>query len=95
MTKKKLVLVKTLSVFQNKYVFEVDAKTDIAKFVEKLKLDDDDIEEFSQKHLGETCESYTVISNKAYHKLFNKENNYLKSWDKKTKENLINRRGDK
>ena len=45
--------------------------------------------EFSQSHLGENISRVTEITKKQYMELFDKDNDYLKTWDEDQKLNFI------
>jgi type IV secretory pathway TrbF-like protein len=48
-------------------------------------------QEFSQMHLGEVITSVREISNDEYLKIFDEDNDYLKSWDDEKKFSLIHK----
>lgn len=48
-------------------------------------------QEFSQKHLDEIITSTREISDEEYLRLFNEDNDYLKSWDNEKKFSLIHK----
>lgn len=81
-----LVLVETISTFRHRYVVEVP------KGKKEWALDTvtcEEVNEFSQEHIGESIVSHRVISTDEYHVLFDEDNEYLKSWDKDLKESFI------
>jgi hypothetical protein len=47
--------------------------------------------EFSQNHIDQLVTSSRKISKKEYLKLFDEDNEYLKSWDKEKKLSFINK----
>jgi hypothetical protein len=83
----KLVLVDAISTFHVRYVVETsDDEVDQAITAVKLgKVQD----EFSQKHLGETVISQRVVSVDEYLELFDKDNDYLKTWTPEQKMRYI------
>jgi hypothetical protein len=82
----KLVLVDAISTFHVRYVVET-ADSDVDKAIEVVKLGVHD--EFSQKHLGETVISQRVVSVDEYLELFDKDNDYLKTWTPEQKMRYI------
>lgn len=86
---KKLVLVETLSQFRIRYAVEVEVEDDIDHAIDQLV--NGRAEEMSQEHLGEIPISNREITREEYLNLFNKDNDYLKSWTDDQKFNLINR----
>lgn len=84
--KNNLYLVDTISTFRVRYVVRAASIEDAQHQIEVA----DKIKEFSQKHISEEPIDVRVINEKEYLELFNKENDYLKSWDKKQKLRLIN-----
>ena len=91
MMTKKLVMVETLSQFLIRYVIEVEGDNNEA--VEEVEKRQNDIEfnEFSQKHLGSLILSNREITEEEYLKLFNQDNDYLRSWNDEQKNKFINR----
>ena len=85
---KKLVLVDCLSQFRIRYVVEVE--DDIDHALDEV-LCNEHIEEMSQEHLGEMSISHREITCEEYLTIFNKDNEYLKSWTDDQKLRLINR----
>jgi hypothetical protein len=87
MTKKvktKLVMVETVSSFRIRYVVELpeDAEEEMAH---DRVLNDGDIKEFSQVHIGEEVSGSRVVTNRQYLKVFNEDNMYLRSWKEDSK----------
>lgn len=83
-----LVLVECISTFRMRYVVEVPKGKD------EWALDTvtmHEANELSQEHLGETIVSHRVISEDEYFKVFNKDNDYLKSWTDEQKKEFITR----
>lgn len=83
----KLVLVDTISTFHIRYVIEV-ADDDVDKATDIVELGETQ-DEFSQKHLGETVISQRVVSLDEYLEIFDKDNDYLKSWTPEQKMKCI------
>ena len=86
---KKLYLVETVSMFRMRYVIEAreeEHATD--EFV--MEIGKDDFHEFSQHHMDEVIVSTRELSAKDYLELFDKDNQYLKSWDIAEKMRFIN-----
>ena len=85
---KELVLVECVSTFRMRYVVEVPAgKKEWAMDTVVMN----EAEELSQEHLGEQIVSHRVISEEEYLRIFNEDNDYLKSWDNEQKFRMINR----
>ena len=96
----KLVLVETLSQYRVRYVIEIDDNDLDSVAVEhalNIFSQDDysyiDIVEFSQLHLGEIDLSSREISKDEYLRLFNEDNDYLKTWTETQKLGFINKKG--
>ena len=87
--KKKLYLVETVSMFRMRYVIEA-REEDHAKDEFVMKIGKEDFHEFSQHHVDEVIVSTRELSAKEYLKLFDKDNDYLKSWDISDKMRFIN-----
>ncbi len=86
---KKLYLVETVSMFRMRYVIEAREEghaTD--EFV--MEIGKESFKEFSQHHMDEVIVSTRELSAKDYLELFDKDNDYLKSWDIKEKMRFIN-----
>lgn len=86
---KKLFLVETVSMFRMRYVIEAreeEHATD--EFV--MQVGKDSFKEFSQHHMDEVIVSTRELSAKEYLKLFDKDNDYLKTWDISQKMESIN-----
>lgn len=88
---KELVLVECISTFRMRYVVEVP------KGKKEWALDTvvmNEAEELSQEHLGEQIVSHRVIDEAEYIRIFNEDNDYLKSWDDKHKFSFVKRFDD-
>jgi hypothetical protein len=92
MSDKKLYIVETVSMFRMRYV--VKAKEEGHALDEVVMNSsggyNDEWQEFSQHHVDEVIVSSREISKDEYLKIFDKDNDYLKSWDKKEKFRFIN-----
>lgn len=84
---KKLVLVETVSIHRMRYVIECDEISHAADTVTTNELQD----EFSQQHLDEIITSSREISREEYLKLFNEDNDYLRTWTDEEKFKLVHR----
>ena len=85
---KELVLVECISSFRMRYVVEVP------KGKKEWALDTvvcDEVEELSQEHLGEQIASHRVIDEAEYLRIFDEDNDYLKTWDNERKLQFIKR----
>ena len=88
---KELVLVECISTFRMRYVVEVPAgKKEWA--LDTVTMNE--AEELSQEHLGEQIVSHRVISEEEYLRVFDEDNDYLRSWDTAQKMRLIHRTPD-
>ena len=84
--KNKLYLVETMSTFKMRYVIRATSQENAINEVENAE----EIKEFSQKHIDESIWDTKELSEKEYLELFDKDNDYLKSWEKDAKMMLIN-----
>lgn len=84
--KRKLYVVETMSTFKIRYVVRAKSEQDANDEVILAK----EIKEFSQKHIDESIWDTKELSEKEYLELFDKDNDYLKSWKKDAKMGLIN-----
>lgn len=88
---KKLVLVDTISQHRIRYVVEVEGDIDHA-FDEVVTNEyNADFKEFSQEHLGQVIVSHREITEEEYLKIYDQDNDYLKSWTPEQKLNFINK----
>jgi len=86
---KKLYLVETVSMFRMRYVIEAREEGHAAdEFV--MEIGKESFKEFSQHHMDEVIVSTRELSAKEYLKLFDKDNDYCKSWDISKKMESIN-----
>ena len=84
--KNKLYLVETMSTFKMRYVIRATSQENAINEVANAE----EIKEFSQKHIDESIWDTKELSEKEYLELFDKDNDYLKSWKKDAKMALIN-----
>lgn len=87
------VLVDTVSQFRMRYMVQVPiGKAHYA--LDTVTMGE--AKEFSQEHLGETIVSHRVVSEAEALEIFDKDNDYLKSWDPEVKiKNAFTRWGEK
>jgi hypothetical protein len=90
MSDKKLYLVETVSIFRMRYVIEAEDESHALDEVTYHVTGGEELKEFSQKHIDEVVVSSRKISNKSYLKLFDKDNDYLKNWNKEQKLQYVN-----
>lgn len=88
---KKLVLVESLSQFLIRHVVEVEDNIEHAVDEVVCNMDNPDLTEFSQKHLGMVVISHREITQDEFLKLFDQDNDYLASWSEEQKLKLINK----
>ena len=89
--KKKLYLVETVSMFRVRYVIEAKDESHALDEVTCYSTGaEENVIEFSQKHIDEVIISSRKISDKSYLKLFDKDNDYLASWPHEKKIEFIN-----
>lgn len=89
-----LVLVETVSMFRMRYVVEVPkGKKEYATDTVVAGKDTDNVEivELSQEHLDEVVSSTRVIDKEEYLRIFNEDNDYLRSWSDEMKLRNINK----
>ena len=85
----KTYIVETVSVFRHRYVVEAKEEEHAADTV-VMELGNPDFREFSQKHVDESITDVREISKEEYLTLFDRDNDYLKSWTDEQKFNFIN-----
>lgn len=89
---KKLVMVDVLHQFRIRYVVEVEDNIDDALDEVTIREADTSFAEFSQKSLEPSIIlSHREITEEEYLKIFDEDNDYLKSWNKENKLNFINK----
>lgn len=89
-----LVLVETVSMFRMRYVVEVPkGKKEYAADTVVIGKDTDNVEivELSQEHLDEVVSSTRLIDKEEYLRIFNEDNDYLRSWNDELKLRYINK----
>lgn len=89
-----LVLVETVGIFRMRYVVEVPkGKKEYAadSVISGRDTDNVEIVELSQEHLDEVISSTRVIDKEEYLRVFNEDNDYLKSWTDEQKFKYINK----
>ena len=89
--KKKLYLVEVMSTFRMRYVVEAREEEHALDEVVMNEHDPEILKEFSQEHIGTNIFSSRELSANAYMELFEKDNDYLKSWPEEKKLDFINR----
>ena len=87
---KKLFLVETVSVFRMRYVVEALEEEHAADEV-VMGLNKSEFKEFSQHHVDECITSTRELTHQEYLELFDKDNDYLKSWQDVEKLEFINK----
>lgn len=80
----KLFLVDTVSTFRNSYVVRCENEDHAADTVAC-----EEATEFSQEWLGENISRIREITEEEYLTLFDRDNDYLKSWNVEQKKSLI------
>jgi hypothetical protein len=87
------VMVETVQLFRHRYMVEVP------KGKSEYALDTvtcGEAKEFSQQHLDEVISSHRVVTMDEALEIFDKDNDYCKSWDKETKiKNMFTKIGEK
>lgn len=85
----KLYLVETVSMFRMRYVIEAREESHAAdEFV--MQIGKESFKEFSQHHMDEVIVSTRELSATDYMELFDKDNDYCKSWPVSKKMEAIN-----
>jgi hypothetical protein len=87
--KKKLYLVEAVSMFRMRYVIEAKEESH-AMDEHTMEISKETFKEFSQEHIGENISSVRELTKAEYFELFDKDNDYLKSWPKSRKMEYIN-----
>lgn len=80
-------LVETISMFRMRYVVEALEDTHAC---DEVLMNRHALAEFSQLHLDEIITSTREIDDAEYLRLFNQDNDYLKSWTDDQKFNAVN-----
>lgn len=90
----KYAMITVISTFRNRYAISVEElqalNTEVPIEGMELEWAEDcvtceELEEFSQKHLGETIIDSVLLDETQVIELFDKENDYLKDWSKERK----------
>jgi hypothetical protein len=84
-----IYIVETISSHHLKYAIRAKSAEDAMDYVYRMS-NSGDIVELHQKHHGEFVKDATKISKKEYLKCFDELNDYLKSWSKEQKLDMIN-----
>ena len=87
---KKKYLVETVSIFRMRYVVEAKEKEHAMDEV-VCSLGDTEFKEFSQSHVDECITSTRELTDEEYFKVFDEDNNYLKSWTDERKLSFVNK----
>jgi hypothetical protein len=87
---KKLYLVEVMSTFRMRYVIEAKEESHALDEV-VCNEHDTNFKEFSQEHIGTHIFSSREIDKVEFLELFDKDNDYLKSWTNTEKMNCINK----
>lgn len=88
---KKLVMVDCISQFRLRFAVEVEDDIDHAlDEVTMRESDSDNFHEFSQEYLGTMIVSHREINKEEYLRMFDQDNDYLKSWAEDQKLKFIN-----
>ena len=96
----KYVMDTVISTFRNRYAIPVDQLQSLNPEVpiEGMELEwaedcvtCEEVEEFSQKHLGETIIDSELLDETQIIELFDKDNDYLKDWNKEQKLEYVTR----
>lgn len=82
-------VVDTISMFRIRYVVEAEC---VEHANDEVTMNcDGALQEFSQLYLAETISSTREINNEQYLELFDKDNDYLQSWDSDKKLSWVNK----
>jgi hypothetical protein len=89
---KKIVMVEVLSQYRLRYAVQVEDNIDHALDEYIMREGDSDFAEFSQKHIEPTVFiDHYEVTEEEYLKMFDEDNDYLKSWDTEKKLSFINK----
>lgn len=83
----KKYLVETVSIFRHRYVVEAKEEEHAC---DEVVCSGESLKEFSQYHVDENITSVRSIDDIEYLDLFDKDNDYLKSWSDEEKRKFIN-----
>lgn len=81
-------IVEEISSFRIRYVIDTE---NAGYACDTVVCHEDDLTEFSQKHLGEMISSVREITDDEYLRLFDEDNDYLTSWTDEEKLSLVNK----
>lgn len=76
---KKIFLVETISTFRHRYAIEANTAEEATDIFHNQN-ENDYLEEMSQFHIGELVSSTKPVSKKEYIRIFDSDNDYLRSW---------------
>lgn len=99
MSDEKYVVVTAISQFRMRYVVpmsELQKENELAPVDPRWALDGvtcNDYDEFSQDHCGETIVDWCIENEEQILERFDRENDYLSSWDKEKKLDIIRKNG--
>lgn len=82
-------LIETISSHRCRYVVEANNEFDAVTLIDNI--DDFEINEFSQMHLGEEIQSSKEIDDEEYLRLFDEDNRDFSRWSDELKLSLINK----
>ena len=85
----KIFVVETVSIFKHTYYISAEEASHAEDEV-VCNLDNCEFIEGSQKHITETIVETKEVSEEEFIRVFDKENDYLSSWDKEKKFKMIN-----
>ena len=92
MTDTKLYLIETVSMFRMRYVVEARSEEHAMDEVTMhASGGENELREFSQHHIDEVISSGRELTQEQYMELFDKDNDYLKSWTDEQKLDFINK----
>lgn len=86
---KKMILVEAVSMFRMRYVIEAECAEHACD--EVVCNHDGHVNEFSQKHLDEIITSTRELTKEEYLRLWDEDNDYLKSWTEEQKLDFIHK----
>ena len=92
MSDTKLYLIETVSMFRMRYVVEARSEEHAMDEVTMNATGGEyELKEFSQNHMDEVISSGRELTQEQYMELFDKDNDYLKSWTDEQKLGFINK----
>lgn len=78
---KEYMLVEEISTFRNRYLIPKDALAGPGYSEAEWLVNQGEVQELSQKHLGTQISDCRVITEEEALKIFDKDNDYLKGWE--------------